>query len=130
MSSETRLWRLARWLERQPWLHRPLVCGIQLAIFAAAGVAAFLLRFDYRIPESEYLHAAWALAVWVVVKSVVFRMAGLHRGWWRFVSISDVAGIAWPGNCSRWVSRPRSTSTRLCTGRSYTAVSRGRASFR
>jgi len=72
-------------------------CGIwlsQLVIFAASGIAAFLLRFDFKIPAIELQHIQFALAIWMIVKSVTFRLFGLHRGWWRYVSVPDVLRIA------------------------------------
>ncbi|HWE52077.1 MAG TPA: nucleoside-diphosphate sugar epimerase/dehydratase, partial [Bryobacteraceae bacterium] len=66
---------------------------VQIAIFLASGIGAFLLRFDFRIPVTERNHLALALAVWVVVKSGAFRYSRLERGWWQYVSISDVTRI-------------------------------------
>lgn len=34
-----------------------------------------------------------ALVIWVVVKISVFSAAGLYRGWWRYVSVSDLMRI-------------------------------------
>ena len=39
------------------------------------------------------MNLAYALPVWIVVKSTVFRMAGLDRGWWRYVSIHDLTRL-------------------------------------
>jgi FlaA1/EpsC-like NDP-sugar epimerase len=36
---------------------------------------------------------AYALPIWIVVKSIVFRVANLDRGWWRYVSIADLLRI-------------------------------------
>ena len=75
-------------------VRRPLVWCVQIAIFALSGVAAFLLRFDYAVPPREVSHLSLALPVWLVVKSVVFRRAKQDSGWWRFISIFDVAHLA------------------------------------
>jgi FlaA1/EpsC-like NDP-sugar epimerase len=79
--------------------HRLLVWTAQLAIFVLAGVGAFLLRFDFAIPASVLRYLALGLAVWLLVKSVVFRVAGLDRGWWRYVSVVDIFRIGL-GNCA------------------------------
>jgi FlaA1/EpsC-like NDP-sugar epimerase len=67
---------------------------VQLAIFAVAGVLAFLLRFDFSVPPLYWPHLLAALCVWVPVKVLVFHFLRLDRGWWRYVSIRDVARLA------------------------------------
>ena len=74
-------------------MHRPIVWVVQAAIFALSAILAFLLRFDFRLPH-EYAHDfAYALPIWVLVKISVFRVANLHRGWWRYVSVADLVRI-------------------------------------
>ena len=71
---------------------------IQTAIFAASGGGAFLLRFDLRMPDN-YLHQFWfALPLWILVKTLVFRSMNLDRSWWRFVGTSDLLHLL-AGNC-------------------------------
>jgi len=71
---------------------------IQTAIFAASGGGAFLLRFDLRMPDG-YLHQFWfALPLWILVKTLVFRGMNLDRSWWRFVGTSDLLHLL-AGNC-------------------------------
>jgi len=80
-------------LIRKAALRRPLIWLAQVGVFAASGVAAFLLRFDFRIP-ADYLHFLYfGLAVWIPVKIVVFRVAKLDQGLWRYVSSSDLVRI-------------------------------------
>ena len=90
MGHNARLVSLIRRAETLERAHRPAVWVVQLGIFAFSGVAAFLLRFDGQIPPDHIAHLSWALAVWMTAKAVVFRLCGLDRGWWRFVSIDDV----------------------------------------
>ena len=68
--------------------------AIQLAIFAVAGVLAFLLRFDLSVPPQYWPHLLAALCVWVPVKVLFFHLLRLDRGWWRYVSVRDVARLA------------------------------------
>ena len=79
--------------ERLSRFHRLGIWLVQLSIFAGAGLAAFLLRFDGDVPAAHQAHLLWALAVWLAVKAVVFRLLALDRGWWGFVSIDDVLRI-------------------------------------
>src|SRR5713101_3416679 len=74
-------------------MHRTLVWITQIGIFALSAVLAFLLRFDLKMPPAYLQHLAYALPIWIVVKTVVFRIANLDRGWWRYVSMSDFLRI-------------------------------------
>ena len=93
MGRNASLVSLIRRIETLERIHSPAVWVVQLCIFTLAGVTAFLLRFDGHIPFVHILHLAWAVPVWVTVKTVVFRLCGLDRGWWRFVSIDDVLRV-------------------------------------
>lgn len=86
--------KLLRTIERFERLHRPALWLLQISIFALSGLAAFLLRFDARIPPVHWAHLTFALPIWVVSKTIVFRLCGLDRGWWRFVSIHDLGRLA------------------------------------
>src|ERR1035441_8447167 len=94
MSLTDRILKAAASLEWRESLRRPLIWGTHLGLFLVSGAAAFLLRFDFSIPASEFRDLLFGLAVWLVVKSAVFRWLGLDRGWWRFVSIDDVMRIS------------------------------------
>ena len=67
---------------------------VQLAVFAAAAVLAFLLRFDLSVPPRFWPYLLAGLCAWVPVKIVVFHFLKLDRGWWRYVSIRDLARLA------------------------------------
>src|ERR1700693_2526901 len=72
---------------------RLLLLGIQTPIFLAAGVIAFLLRFDFVIPPIEWVHLYFGLCAWGLAKVLVFHMLGLDRGWWRYVSVPDLVRL-------------------------------------
>src|ERR1039457_4865622 len=94
MSINDRIQMLAVALEWREWLRRSLIWGTHLGLFLVSGATAFLLRFDFSIPASESRDLLFGLAVWLIVKSAVFRWLELDRGWWRFVSIDDVMRIS------------------------------------
>jgi FlaA1/EpsC-like NDP-sugar epimerase len=75
------------------FMHRTKIWTAQIGIFALAAVAAFLLRFDFSLPPAYVRHLAYALPIWILVKIVVFRVAKLDRGWWRYVSVVDLLRI-------------------------------------
>ena len=66
----------------------------QFAIFIISAVGAFLLRFEFVVPPQFLRHLFFAVAAWAVVKSLVFHLYSLDRGWWRFVSTSDLLRVA------------------------------------
>jgi FlaA1/EpsC-like NDP-sugar epimerase len=66
----------------------------QTGVFAISVVIAFLLRFDLSLPSKETSHLLYGLSIWVVTKTIVFRLARLDRGWWRFTSLHDLARLA------------------------------------
>jgi FlaA1/EpsC-like NDP-sugar epimerase len=74
-------------------IHRFVVWAAQLGIFVLSGVSAFLLRFDFVLPHAYLVHLAYALSIWVLVKSTVFRACDLDRGWWRYVSLTDLVRL-------------------------------------
>jgi FlaA1/EpsC-like NDP-sugar epimerase len=73
--------------------HQVIVWAAQIGIFALSGGAAFLVRFDFSMPPAYLGHLVYAIPVWVIVKSAVFRVANLDRGWWRYVSVTDLLRI-------------------------------------
>lgn len=66
-----------------------LVLVAQVLMFAFAGLAAFMLRFDFKIPPVQLRHLFFALSIWIVLKSAAFQFANLNRRGLRYVSISD-----------------------------------------
>ncbi len=77
-------------IERVKSLHRFVVCSAQLGIFALSAVSAFLLRFDFTVPPAHLAHLAYAVPLWMVLKGAVFHVIDLDRGWWRYVSVTDL----------------------------------------
>lgn len=64
------------------------------ALVTAAGLSAFLLRFEFdlQVFRSPNLHAA--IPVWLVVKLVIFHLYRLDRRAWRFPSSNDIVQLA------------------------------------
>ncbi len=85
------------WMETIQHVNRVGTWTIQALIFALSGSLAFLLRFDFAVPPFYLPVIAKTLLVWVLVKSVVFRLHGLDRGWWQYVSVHDLVLI---GGCN------------------------------
>src|SRR5271166_805903 len=81
-------------LNRLKAMHRSVVWSTQTGIIVLSAVAAFLLRFDFTLPHEHFSHLIYALPIWFIVKSAVFHIANLDRGWWRYVSVHDLVRIA------------------------------------
>jgi len=81
-------------IDRGDYARRFLIIFVQVGIFAASALTAFLLRFEFNIPRSEFHHLRVAILTWIVVKAITFHVSGLNRGWWRFVSVHDIARLA------------------------------------
>ena len=64
-----------------------------LAIAAGSYVAAFALRFDFRIPFEYQIVLVETLPILLICKAIGFWSAGLHAGWWRHVSLTDMKYI-------------------------------------
>ena len=64
-----------------------------LPIIAIALAAAFLLRFDFVLPPAAFPLLLEGLAISLIVKLVVFQLAGFHQGWMHYVESSDLARI-------------------------------------
>lgn len=67
-----------------------LLLATQSLIFAFAGVAAFVFRFDFPIPAVAFRQMIASVAIWVIVKGIAFQFANLNRRGLRYVSIADV----------------------------------------
>src|SRR5689334_4333629 len=75
-------------------MQRIVIHVVQAALFAASAIFAFLLRFELTIPPNELRHVRIAIVICLVVKTIVFTIMTLDRGWWRYVSVSDLSRLA------------------------------------
>src|SRR5215469_856546 len=66
----------------------------QSSLFAAAGLLAFLIRFEFSLPSLDLVYLAFAIPIWIVVKGGVFHFLALDRGGWRYVSVPDIVRLA------------------------------------
>ena len=59
-------------------------------VFAACYAFAFLVRFDFAIPQEYVIIVKWSLPVVVGTQLAIGLAFGFYRGWWRYVGIADV----------------------------------------
>jgi FlaA1/EpsC-like NDP-sugar epimerase len=79
--------------DRMKAWRKPIIWIVQSSVFVLSALMAFLLRFDFTVPREQYGHLATAILVWFIVKIIVFRIARLDRGLWRYVSVIDVVRV-------------------------------------
>ncbi|MCC6591546.1 MAG: polysaccharide biosynthesis protein [Bryobacterales bacterium] len=78
------------WLMR----HRRLpVSFIYTVVFALSVLTAYLLRFEYAIPQEELTNLTRGMAVAVAVKMLAVRISGLDRGWLGYAGLYDLPRI-------------------------------------
>src|SRR3989304_184852 len=74
--------------------HRVLVKSfLHLGIFVLAYVAAWLIRFEFSIPPQYVATIRETLLLLLAARAIGFLAFGLFRGWWRYVSITDILPI-------------------------------------
>ncbi|CAM8407433.1 COG1086 Predicted nucleoside-diphosphate sugar epimerases [Candidatus Methylopumilus universalis] len=64
---------------------------ISVAIFA--WYAAFLLRFNFELPDDYFALMKQTLLIVLLVQTFVFSLSGLYRATWRFASLADLKRI-------------------------------------
>jgi FlaA1/EpsC-like NDP-sugar epimerase len=70
-------------------VRRALIIAAHLALWSAAFLTAFLLRFEFAIPRAYLEHfAAWLPAL-LALRLLAFYQAGLFRGLWRYTGTRD-----------------------------------------
>jgi FlaA1/EpsC-like NDP-sugar epimerase len=75
-------------------LHRTLIIFAHIIAFAASLLLSFLVAYNMQFSRSwlvsQYLPL---LLLCIVIKLLVFGFFKQYRGWWRYVSVSDLVGI-------------------------------------
>ncbi len=73
---------------------RPLIILAHIIIFAASLMLAFLLAYNMQFQRAWLVQQYPLLLLFIlIIKLTVFRFFRQYRGWWRYVSISDLIGI-------------------------------------
>ena len=73
---------------------RILIWITHIGMIAAALLGGFLLRFDFIVRGRDLRLLYIAIAVAIPIKLLLFHVARLDRGWWLYVSITDVMRLA------------------------------------
>ncbi len=70
-----------------------VILGADALLLAAAWYAAHLVRFDFAIPEDQWVLFKAMLPLMLMIKLVTFYVFDLYRGMWRYTSVGDLINI-------------------------------------
>lgn len=70
-----------------------LVLGLLAGAVLASLSLAFVLRFDFAVPQEHRQRALPALSLALITKMLVFYLCRLHRGWWAWTDTRDLLKI-------------------------------------
>jgi FlaA1/EpsC-like NDP-sugar epimerase len=91
VDTDTEMRGSSQWLLRY---RRAVSVGVHLAIFVVAQVGAFLLRFEFDVPDSYLAPAALWVVVSLGIRLAVFASFGMFAGMWRYTGAKDLAALA------------------------------------
>jgi FlaA1/EpsC-like NDP-sugar epimerase len=71
-------------------LVRPLQFSVDLLVLIAAFTLAYLVRFDFALPETERTHFLMQVIPVVLFQFVLLRLAGIYTFIWRYVGMAEL----------------------------------------
>ena len=69
---------------------RAIVVLAHIVLMTSAYIAAFYVRFEYKIPQEYISTILLTLPGLVIIKTAAFHYFGLFSGMWRYVSMDDL----------------------------------------
>ena len=81
-------------LQKRNFTFRVIQSSVEIACLIGAFVLAYLLRFDFSIPDSEQFNLLIQLPLVLILQIAALRLFGAHRFIWRYTSTRDAATIA------------------------------------
>lgn len=66
-----------------------LILGLDIILFSLALLSAYLVRFDFYIPEKHWNDFLTVLPIVVIFKTTLFTCFGLYKGMWRYTDLRD-----------------------------------------
>ncbi|MBN2374198.1 polysaccharide biosynthesis protein [bacterium] len=73
--------------------HLLLIILADLTLFTISYAGSYLLRFDLKVPHTEYLTFKRTLIPIILLKLYVFHCFKLYRGMWRYTSLKEIERI-------------------------------------
>jgi FlaA1/EpsC-like NDP-sugar epimerase len=86
----------------RPWslehiLTRQMQCALDLTALIMAFILAYLLRYDFAIPESEIRHMLLQLPCVVALQFTLLLVTGIYTFIWRYIGISELKAFILAG---------------------------------
>jgi FlaA1/EpsC-like NDP-sugar epimerase len=69
---------------------RAFQCFLDLFVLATAFLAAYMLRFEFHIPDSQLSEAIWQLPYVVLLQFVTLAMVGVYSFIWRYIGMAEL----------------------------------------
>src|SRR3989441_631997 len=103
---------------------RALILLVHIALIPLAYLTAFELRFDFRIPPTEFVHFSATVWYLLAIRLLVFQPFGLYRGYWKHVGLKDLVDLSAAVTLSSVLFTSASPLLRLMTGQLRALVGR------
>jgi FlaA1/EpsC-like NDP-sugar epimerase len=87
--------RLREWQSRLP--NKQIQFAMDLVVLVAAFALAYLLRFDFSIPEQWVLYGLTQLPYVVLIQFVALILTGIYSFVWRYIGMAEVKAFIWAG---------------------------------
>ena len=65
-----------------------------LSVTALAWLSAYIIRFNFEIPEDQLISMSSNFSIVLIVQAIIFLSLRIHRASWRHSSIIDIKTIA------------------------------------
>jgi FlaA1/EpsC-like NDP-sugar epimerase len=85
--------RLREWQARLP--NKQIQFAMDLVVLVAAFALAYLLRFDFSIPDQWLLYGLTQLPYVVLIQFVVLILMGVYSFIWRYIGMAEVKAFMW-----------------------------------
>jgi FlaA1/EpsC-like NDP-sugar epimerase len=89
-TSWLRFWRIN-------FLTRKCQCGLDTLVLMCAFVLAYLLRFDFDIPQRDTQHMLYQLPFVLLLQLLILWRAGIYAFIWRYVGMAEVKAFLTAG---------------------------------
>lgn len=70
-----------------------MVALMHLVLFTCALIGAYLVRFDFAVPEVWAESIKRVLPALLICKMAIFGVLKMYQGWWRYVSLYDIVTL-------------------------------------
>ncbi len=88
-----RFWRALLSVARRQPFRMAILVFLHLSLFALVFLSAYLIRYDFVLPDGLWGSVGRATALVVAAKVILFYAMGHFHGWWRYVTFVDLRNL-------------------------------------